>query len=238
MDEHTAEREVVTIRRSTPLRTFLVLVGAVIVVLVVRVASTTPTPRGSVTYPAGNMFEYQYSCCGAKAIDTTYHPGQTMRLHWTSSSTVAAKGPSVTETLTARVTGPFASVAQLKAASSHAHPILGTLTIQALPRVVSDTLLAGPVSIIRIPTIAVTGYYNLTMTMSTTHLSVSGSSVIRIASSTRRRGGLTPPSTDRPRRHGHQRRAEPSHPAIRRPGGTVVSSSRRGAVRRSCPDGR
>jgi hypothetical protein len=97
--------------------------------------------------------EIGYTCCDAKDVETIYHPGETMTVHWTVIHPDAAPAHSV---LTAGLTGPYGDVDALKSSYGHKGP--STFTATALRPVPGDK----PVSTIVIASSAAPGFYSLT----------------------------------------------------------------------------
>jgi hypothetical protein len=124
---------------------------------------------------------FSYSCCDATFVNTVYHPGAVMTLKWTPSAYPPSDYPRSTVTLSAGISGPFHSVASLKKAFGRSHPKLGVINSKALTVRLSDQKPAHPTSLIRIPTDASKGFYELTTTVKEGSVTTSGGSIIRIA---------------------------------------------------------
>jgi hypothetical protein len=77
-------------------------------------------------------------------------------------------------TLTAVLTGPYASVALLKAGGAHADTIAGS------PMRVTDRTSGNPVSTIGLPLALPAGWYNLAFNIQSQGSRVGGASVIRV----------------------------------------------------------
>jgi hypothetical protein len=121
-----------------------------------------------------------YTCCDAKDVDTHYQPGQTMAVHWivNSENGTAEGGPQVE--LAARLTGPYAAVADLKAAASDTRSASGDVTFAAAPVRPSGTAGERPVSTILIGSDAKPGYYNLIFSVTQDGGTVGGASIVRV----------------------------------------------------------
>jgi hypothetical protein len=107
---------------------------------------------------AANGHEYEQfrvSCCVDTSLQTDRHPGGTVTLHWIVASAGTADVAAAPVTLTAALSGPFASVAALKAAGSAPE------TMTAAPLHLSARNLGNPVSTIALPMNLVAGWYNL-----------------------------------------------------------------------------
>jgi hypothetical protein len=104
-----------------------------------------------------------------------------MTLKWTPSAYPPSNFPRNAVTLSAGISGPFQSVASLKKAFRRSHPRLGIINSKALTVRLSDQKFAHPTSLIRIPTDAGKGFYELTTTVKEGSVTTSGGSIIRIA---------------------------------------------------------
>jgi hypothetical protein len=102
-----------------------------------------------------------YSCCESRDVDRLYQPGQTLTVHWTVESPEEPGGTPPQVELTARLTGPFATVGDLKAATEGTQTVPGLVTFAAEPVRPSGTPDERPVSTIVIGQEAKPGYYNL-----------------------------------------------------------------------------
>ena len=121
-----------------------------------------------------------YSCCDASDVDKIYKPGQTLTVRW---AVVPGQpgGPPPQVTLTASLTGPYASVEDLKAAIADVTAPTGDATLTAQPVRPSGQPGEQPVSVIALPTTAVPGYYHLLTTAADPTGRVSSGSVIQVA---------------------------------------------------------
>ncbi|MBB4751376.1 hypothetical protein [Actinoplanes lobatus] len=121
-----------------------------------------------------------YSCCSAEDVDTLYRPGQTMSVHWMVE---APNGPATDAPpveLTARLSGPYATVEELKAAEGDLRNPAGDVTFTAPPIRPTGTPGEQPVSSIPISADARPGYYYLITSENQGGGSVSGGSIIRV----------------------------------------------------------
>lgn len=126
--------------------------------------------------PAGPI----YSCCLAEDVNREYRPGETLTAHWIVSGNRINSGEPVPHIeLDAHLSGPFATIEELKASSAADRAVVA---FAAEP--VAPSGLAGeqPVSVIAIPTTARPGYYNLVTAVREPGGSVSAGSVIRVVS--------------------------------------------------------
>jgi len=160
-----------------------VLAGLVLLVLVVRISHTSTAQGSSTSMVNGPPFAYGYTCCSASVVDTIYHPGQTITVHWTRTRYSLDGNQAAPTTLSMALNGPFRSVTSLKKDSIGPHPHPGHTTADSLTIRLMDNVAASPVSRIQIPNDASSGFYNMTQKTGTKNLWVSGASVIRIESS-------------------------------------------------------
>jgi methionine-rich copper-binding protein CopC len=123
--------------------------------------------------------QFRVSCCVETSLQTDWHPGGTVTLHWIVASAGTTTDPSAAPiTLTAALSGPFASVAALKAAGS------GPETMTAAPLHLSARNPGNPVSTIALPMNLVAGWYNLVYSVNSgPGNSVGGATVIRVTAS-------------------------------------------------------
>ena len=116
-----------------------------------------------------------YSCCSSSDILTVRHPGDTLTLHWVATPAGPSTNGKVSSVrLEASLSGPFASVSQLKASATAG-------TVKAPVVVTTDRLGDAPVSVIVIPKDAQAGAYNLSWTINESGGQVSADSVIQVA---------------------------------------------------------
>ncbi|MBM7494263.1 hypothetical protein JOD64_005485 [Micromonospora luteifusca] len=126
-----------------------------------------------------------YTCCDATDVDTVYQPGQNIILQWIvmPGTAPAAKSPQVE--LTARLTGPYADPSELKnATTGKVRPASKEATFQAPPVRPSGAADERPSSVIPIAEDALPGYYNLIFAIREGDGSVSGASIVLVASKT------------------------------------------------------
>lgn len=128
---------------------------------------------------AANRHDYEQfrvSCCVDTSLQTDWHPGGTVTLHWIVASAGTTTDPSAAPmTLSASLSGPFASVTALKAAGS------GPETLRAATLHISDRNPGNPVSTIALPANLAAGWYNLVYSVkSGPGNSVGGATVIRV----------------------------------------------------------
>ena len=161
---------------------YIAVVVALALVGLVRISHTSTVENVSPPTMDGPPFSFSYTCCSASVVDTIYHPGQTIVVHWSRTQYSRDGARPATITLSMGLTGPFGTVSSLKQKSIGAHPQLGPITANAAPIRLKDNVAGSPVSRIQIPKDATSGYYNMTMKTGTKDLSVSGASVIRIES--------------------------------------------------------
>jgi hypothetical protein len=121
---------------------------------------------------------FRFTCCASSDVLQAWHPGHEVALQWIGESAkVTSDDTKLLITLTAVLTGPFASVALLKAGSAHAD------TLYASPMQVTDRTSGNPVSTIGLPIDLPAGWYNLAATIRSAGGSVSSASVIKVTQS-------------------------------------------------------
>ena len=159
----------------------LVLAGLFVIVLIVRPAHPLANPGSSSSALNGLPFSYSYTCCTGSLLNTVYHPGDIIAVHWIRSTGTPTRVRAASITLSTGLSGPYRTVTLLKTDSVGAHPQLGGTNVSAVPIRVMDTTIASPVSILRIPADAEAGYYNLTTSVGTKNLTVGGAGILRVA---------------------------------------------------------
>ena len=122
---------------------------------------------GAVASPAGSASVskeiYGYSCCGGGFGSTAYHPGEVIKVDWIRTASHSSHAPSKAVVLTASASGPFPSITVLKKAMTKSPPSYGPTSFAATPIHLSDQKASSPVSILRVPTTAKAGFYELTI---------------------------------------------------------------------------
>jgi hypothetical protein len=104
-----------------------------------------------------------------------WHPGQVITLQWSAESAgMTADGTQHPTTLTALLTGPYASVAALKAGGTHSETLL------ASPIRVTDRTSGSAVSTIALPLDLAPGWFNLVTTIESAGDSTGGATVIQV----------------------------------------------------------
>ncbi|MEU7794234.1 hypothetical protein AB0B11_12465 [Micromonospora tulbaghiae] len=131
--------------------------------------------------PSGTVAEVPppaYTCCQDLDVDRPYQPGQTLTVQWTVESPDEPGSTSPQVELTARLTGPYGTVDDLKAAS--AAP--GLVTFTATPVRPTGNPGERPASTIAIGPAAKPGFYDLvTSVIGDGNTTASGSSIIQVA---------------------------------------------------------
>ncbi|MEV6812553.1 hypothetical protein [Micromonospora sp. NPDC051296] len=122
-----------------------------------------------------------YTCCETADVETLYEPGQTFILHWIVEllDEPPATTPPQVE-LNAHLTGPFATVDELKAVAMGTKNVSGLVTLTAEPVRPAGTPDERPVSTIVIDPSAKPGYYNLVSSVVDRGSTVSGESIIQV----------------------------------------------------------
>lgn len=147
-------------------------VAAVIALAASMVAGCTSSPTVAVRYA-----QFRFTCCAdSEALTQAWHPGQVITLRWSAESAgTTAADVQHPITLSAIVTGPYPSVAALKAGGTHPETLL------ASPVRVTDRTSGGAVSTIALPLDLSAGWYNLVTTIKFSGGSTGGSTVIQVA---------------------------------------------------------
>ncbi|MFI5287851.1 MAG: hypothetical protein ACHQ4F_16260 [Candidatus Dormibacteria bacterium] len=136
------------------------------------VVGCSPSPTVAVRYA-----QFQFTCCAnADALVHVWHPGQVITLQWSAQGA----GMSFADvqhpiTLSAMFTGPYTSVAALKAGGTHSE------TLRASSIRVTDRTSGGAVSTIALPLDLAAGWYNLVTTIKSSGGSTGGAMVIQVA---------------------------------------------------------
>jgi hypothetical protein len=102
---------------------------------------------------------YSYSCCSWKFVHTKYRPGARLLIHW--SPVPDSSPPNVYLKLTAWIVGPFLTSNFIKDATESPTPGSGLMKVSAIAVKVSNSAPLHPVSMIRLPSSAKPGYYEL-----------------------------------------------------------------------------
>ena len=125
--------------------------GALAAVAVLIGCSSSSHGPSGLTYAS-----YKFSCCSAPDIQQTWHPGQTVEMHWivqdAGQTTDNRRHPI---TLTAVMTGSYADVNSLKGGAA------ASRTIRAPAINTDDRTPTAPSSIFTLPADLPTGFYNL-----------------------------------------------------------------------------
>lgn len=124
---------------------------------------------------------FTYSCCTAAVVAAEFHPGEVLRLPWVATADVPSAGKVDMVTLTAKISGPYKTVASLKSAFARRTPQLGKFNVEADQVRVSDGVAERTVELIKVPRDATAGFYELTTSTATHSLVVSGGAVIRVS---------------------------------------------------------
>lgn len=136
-------------------------------------ACSSPGQTNAVGYNS-----FRFNCCAGSDVLQAWHPGQQVALHWIGESAgVTSDDTKHPIMLTAVLTGPYASVALLKAGGAHPD------TVYASSIQVTDRTLGNPVSTIRLPIALPAGWYNLATNIRSAGGSVSSASVIKVTRS-------------------------------------------------------
>jgi hypothetical protein len=126
-----------------------------------------------------------FTCCEAADINRDYQPGDTLTLHWIVAPGKLGSGSPTRELdLNAHLTGPYATVGDLKKANGRGEDLAAESTFTAKPIRPSGQPGEQPVSLILIPPTAAPGYYNLTTSVSGSGFSFGGATIIQVISRT------------------------------------------------------
>jgi hypothetical protein len=147
------------------------VVGASFAVALSLVGCSSPSPENVVSYE-----HFRFTCC-ANDLQQAWHSGEGIPLQWIAES--AGRNSERTGqlvTLTAVLTGPYASVAVLKAGSPY------TRSPAAQPLLVTDRMSGDPVSSIDLPIDLPVGWYNLAFTIKSAGGKVGSATVVQVTS--------------------------------------------------------
>jgi hypothetical protein len=164
-------------------RRFIATVLAVALVVAVGVARFVTLGRSSLADETGVVATYTYTCCSGALVDTVYHPGEVMVVHWIRSVMSPATSGRGIIVLSARLSGPFASVEELKSTIAASPAAREKVNVVSSVTRVSNVSGARPATSLPIPQTATPGYYNVFITIGSSPVSVveTASSIVRIA---------------------------------------------------------
>ena len=138
-------------------------------------ACSSSSPTNGVGYES-----FRFTCCASSDVLQAWHPGREVALHWIGESAgVTSDNANHPITLNPVLTGPYASVALLKAGGAHAE------TVYASPMRVTDRTPGNPVSTMGLPIDLPAGWYNLATIIRSSGRSVSSASVIKVTQTLR-----------------------------------------------------
>jgi hypothetical protein len=140
-------------------------------VVSVLVGCSPSSPTVAVGYA-----QFRFTCCAnSGALTHAWRPGQVITLQWSAESAgMTADDAQHPVTLTAIFTGPYASVAALKAGGAHSENLV------AAPIHVTDRTSGGALSTIALPLDLAAGWYNLLTTIKSAESSTGGATVIQV----------------------------------------------------------
>jgi hypothetical protein len=127
--------------------------GALAAVAVLIGCSSSSPGQSGVTYAS-----YKFSCCSGPDIQQTWHPGQTVEMHWIvqdAGQTTDNRRHSIT--LTAVMTGSYADAMSLKSGA------VASRTLRAPAINTDDRTPTAPSSIFTLPSDLPPGLYNLVL---------------------------------------------------------------------------
>src|ERR1700680_1349774 len=107
--------------------------------------------------PSGVTYaRYTFTCCTASDVQSAWHPGETVNLHWiVVASGATADSRPLPITITAVLAGPYADVNGLKGGAPAAR------TLPAAPLNTDDRNPTAPTSTFALPSDLAPGFYNL-----------------------------------------------------------------------------
>jgi hypothetical protein len=147
------------------------VVAASFAVALSLVGCSSPSPENVVSYE-----HFRFTCC-ANDLQQPWHAGEGIPLQWIAKS--AGRNSDRTGrpiTLTAVLTGPYASVAMLKAGGAF------TRSLAAQPLPVTDRMSGDPVSSIDLPLDLPVGWYNLAFTIKSAAGKDGSATVVQVTS--------------------------------------------------------
>ncbi|HXZ66631.1 MAG TPA: hypothetical protein VEH05_17970 [Streptosporangiaceae bacterium] len=154
-----------------PLRGAPDLLAAVCVLTAGLVGGCAATPGGTPGPPA-------FTCCAASVTAQVWRPGQQIRLTWTELRVPQEAGQRTT--LKAVLTGPYRTVAALKAASANGGSARARVVDAAAVLRVPARPASRPVSVVSLPADLPAGLYNLQFSASSDGVTAGWSSVISV----------------------------------------------------------
>jgi len=144
-------------------------IGALVMAVIAGCSPSSPTV-------AVGYEQFRFTCCAnSDALTQAWHPGQVITVQWSAE----AVGMTATDdqhqiTLAAVLTGPYASVAALKAGDTASE------TLRATPVRVTDRTSGGALSTIALPLDLAAGWYDLSTSIRSAESSLGGATVIQV----------------------------------------------------------
>jgi hypothetical protein len=171
-------------RFITTVLAIALLTGAVLVLVHIRTTTQVPNTDSKASSSAGLPVTYNYTCCSSSFVNTVYHPGEVIALHWIREINQPTESSRYTIILKEKLSGPFSSVGTLKSTVTASPQRSEPVEISAPVIRVSNTKDRKPVSLIHIPLNAATGYYNVSISILYNQIgdSTEGATIIRISS--------------------------------------------------------
>ena len=118
---------------------------------------TNQAAQPQVTYQT-----YSYSCCQNGETTQVWHPGEQRTIAWTAVPGAMTSDPRPAKvTIRSRLSGPFASVAELKNASANPNSNTARRKIDGTPLQIDNRTVNGVVSVVQLPADLPAGFYNL-----------------------------------------------------------------------------
>ncbi len=117
---------------------------------------------------------FRFTCC-ANDLQQAWHPGQGIPLQWIAERAGTTSDPAGhLIALTAVLTGPYASVAELKTGGPYAR------SLAAEPLSVTDRMSGDPLSSIDLPLGLPVGWYNLAFAIKSAGGTVGSATVVQV----------------------------------------------------------
>jgi len=157
--------------------------GAVLDVAHVRASTQVPNAGSQTPHTSGSPVSYIYTCCSVRFVNTVYHPGEVLALHWIREVNQPAQNSRYTIILKERLSGPFSSVATLKAKVAASPTRSEPVEISAPVIRISNTKAREPIPLIHIPLNAPAGYYHVSIGIyyNNTREGTEAASILRIS---------------------------------------------------------
>jgi hypothetical protein len=135
---------------------------------------------GSSNVSVSSKVTFGFNCCTGFDASAVYHPGEDVRLSWTSVPVTPGAPRKETITLSAMLSKSFPSAGAIKSGVKDGRNVnVGPFIAESSQRV-SNRSGAAPLVILRIPSDARTGYYDLVTSSSQHGVSETAASIFQI----------------------------------------------------------